>query len=253
MTTCLDVSTLFGQAAQPRLFIDFDGTISEVDVIDAILAQFADERWLEAEYEWTEGRIGSRECLSRQFSYLNVVPEELTEYIDTLAIDPGFLSILHLCRRSSTNIHVISDGFVGYIDRILERDIKDPYDRGLIRVSANSMRYEGDGKWATSYPFYDRVCADGCATCKPAVMKTNCPSEASAIFIGDGMSDRFAAEAADFVFAKSKLAGVCTARSIAHLPYRRLDDVATQLAPLYENLLALRSEPVAALNEAFSQ
>ena len=253
MTSCLDVSTLFGQAVQPRLFIDFDGTISEIDVIDAILAKFADGRWLETENEWVEGRIGSRECLRTQFSYLNVAPEDLTAYLDTLTIDRGFLSILDLCRRHSTGVHIISDGFGEYIRRLLDRHISDPVERALISVSANSLLYVGRGKWTTSFPYFDKVCSDGCATCKPAVMRLNCPRAAAAIFIGDGMSDRFAAEAADFVFAKSKLAELCIATNTAHVSYRKLDDVADQLRPFYETARAHASELPASLKEAFSQ
>ena len=50
----------------PILFLDFDGTISERDAIDALLEAFADSRWLVIEEEWKAGRIGSRECLREQ-------------------------------------------------------------------------------------------------------------------------------------------------------------------------------------------
>ena len=47
------------------------------------------------------------------------------------------------------------------------------------------------------------------------------------VFIGDGMSDRYAATCADVVFAKDKLAAFCENASIPYAPYDTLAAVAT--------------------------
>jgi len=52
----------------PILFLDFDGTISRRDAVDAILETYADPKWLTFEAEWSAGRIGSRDCLRAQMS-----------------------------------------------------------------------------------------------------------------------------------------------------------------------------------------
>jgi len=46
------------QAEKPVLFLDFDGTITRRDAVDAILEKFADPRWLAIEEDWKSGRIG---------------------------------------------------------------------------------------------------------------------------------------------------------------------------------------------------
>ena len=48
-----------------KFFIDFDGTITLEDVVDRVLDRFASGEWKKVEREWVEGKIGSRECLSR--------------------------------------------------------------------------------------------------------------------------------------------------------------------------------------------
>jgi len=55
--------------------------------------------------------------------------------------------------------------------------------------------------------------------------KTNAP----AIFVGDGLSDRYAVESADLVFAKDGLAAYCTEQLIEHTPYQTLGDVAAHI------------------------
>ena len=42
----------------PTVFLDFDGTVSCADVVDAILEQYASPEWLRVEEEWREGRLG---------------------------------------------------------------------------------------------------------------------------------------------------------------------------------------------------
>jgi 2-hydroxy-3-keto-5-methylthiopentenyl-1-phosphate phosphatase len=49
------------------------------------------------------------------------------------------------------------------------------------------------------------------------------------VFVGDGLSDCYAAEAADLVFAKGTLAAHCRARGIEHVRYEGLAEVAAYL------------------------
>ena len=206
--------------------MDFDGTISKVDVIDAVLEKFADDRWLEVENEWLAGKIGSRECLKKQFSYVKATPEELFGFVDTLDIDEEFHSIIKFCRGSDLNVHIVSDGFEGYIRRMLERYLSDPSEMERVTISANSLFSLGGDRWDTTFPHFEEVCNDGCATCKPAVMQLYNPFSVNMIFVGDGLSDRFAAEEANLVFAKSKLADHCQQNSIPYTAYQTLAEVA---------------------------
>jgi 2-hydroxy-3-keto-5-methylthiopentenyl-1-phosphate phosphatase len=63
--------------------------------------------------------------------------------------------------------------------------------------------------------------------------RTNVP----ALFVGDGLSDRYAAESANLVFAKNDLARYCRGQSIEHVSYNNLEDVAVYL----EDWLAARA------------
>ena len=229
MNSHITLANLFTTAVRPKMFLDFDGTISKVDVIDAILEKFADDRWLEVESDWVSGKIGSRECLQKQFSYVKAAPEDLFGFVDTLDIDQGFNLVMDFCRTAQITFHIVSDGFEQYIRRMLHRYLGDTPLKDDVAISANSLLSTTEGRWRTAFPYFVESCQDGCATCKPALMKLYNPASANIIFVGDGLSDRFAAAEATVVFAKSKLADYCETNSIPYISYQTLEDIATHL------------------------
>ena len=51
----------------PMVFLDFDNTITSLDVLDAVIGRFSiDQKWMVHEEAWKEGKIGSRQCLEAQ-------------------------------------------------------------------------------------------------------------------------------------------------------------------------------------------
>jgi 2-hydroxy-3-keto-5-methylthiopentenyl-1-phosphate phosphatase len=73
------------------IFCDFDGTITMEDVIDRFLEVFASEEYIRIEQLWQEGKIGSKECLSRQMKTVRRINElELRRFLDGIKIDPYF-------------------------------------------------------------------------------------------------------------------------------------------------------------------
>jgi 2,3-diketo-5-methylthio-1-phosphopentane phosphatase len=218
----------------PILFLDFDGTISARDAIDAILEEFADPRWLVVEEDWRAGRIGSRECLSEQMALVRATPAELNALLDTIKVDRGFASLLEACAGLRVPVHVISDGFDYCIRRIL-RSAGPRVARALddVRIFSSRLKPEGN-RWRVEFPYFAEGCAHGCATCKPEVMRCLNRAGTQAVFVGDGLSDRYAAESADIIFAKGKLVDYCRTHGVAHVAYEDLGKVATYL----ESLLA---------------
>jgi len=221
------------------LFLDFDGTITVRDATDAILEAFADPEWLRVEAEWVAGNIGSRECLTTQMALVDASREQIDGVLDAIAVDPGFVSLLDVCGRHRVPVHVLSDGFDYCIDRILARGAMGLAER-LRRATIVSSRLRSDGsRWRASFPHPLEGCAHGCATCKPAAMASLAASDALTIFVGDGLSDRYAAASAGVVFAKDRLAAYCEETSIAYAPYATLDEVAQSVEHMIVSGVAL--------------
>jgi len=226
----------------PILFLDFDGTISRRDAVDAILETYADPNWLTFEAEWSAGRIGSRDCLRAQMSLVRALRKQIDALLDEIGIDEYLVPLLEMCAMQDIPAHIISDGFDYCIRRILS---------GATRRVAALMRggcvcaahLESRGHlWRTELPFFHQTCGHGCATCKPAVMRLLNQTNAPAIFVGDGLSDRYAVESADVVFAKDGLASYCIANSIEHVQYQNLREVATYIDRWLAGRVFLREE-----------
>jgi 2-hydroxy-3-keto-5-methylthiopentenyl-1-phosphate phosphatase len=214
----------------PIVFVDFDGTIAKSDVVDAILERHADPRWLAFEREWQAGRLGSRDCLREQMALVRATRAEIDVLLADIDIDPGMVSLIDSAAQHDIRLHIISDGFDYCIARILARLPHRVKSLLLpMQVCASRLEPRGADRWRASFPFYVEPCRHGCATCKPAVMQALNISGARAIFVGDGLSDRYAAASADVVFAKDRLATYCVEAGIPHIPYSDLSDVAAFL------------------------
>jgi len=225
------------QTPKAILFLDFDGTISSSDAVDVILEAYADPKWLVFEEEWRAGRMGSRDCLRAQMALVRATHDELNTLLDQIPVDEGLSPLLEMCAAHDVPVHIVSDGFDYCIHRILSRagDSLQSLLQG-VRIAASGLESRGH-LWRTAFPFFHQTCAHGCATCKPAVMRLLNRTNAPALFVGDGLSDRYAAESANLVFAKNDLARYCRGQSIEHISYNNLEDVAVHL----EGWLAARA------------
>src|SRR5271170_741285 len=94
-----------------QVWIDFDGTISVNDVLDELIAEYAcDSSWQEIERQWQSGKIGSRECLLREFALLRVTALELDRFLDRIDLDEGVQGLLRLLERHGVPFAILSDG-----------------------------------------------------------------------------------------------------------------------------------------------
>jgi len=206
------------------VFTDFDGTMTQRDVTDEILAQLAHPSWREVELEWTRGLIGSRECLERQIALVDTSVEELNTLIDAVPIDPAFASFYRFTQQRGVPLYVLSEGFDYVIARVLKRaGTVDPVRNGM-QVFSSTLRVEGR-RLIPSFPHSSPPCEHGCATCKAALLRRFGKGKHPIVFVGDGLSDRFAVDEADVVFAKRQLFAYCQEHGKAYRPFSTFADI----------------------------
>lgn len=206
--------------ASAAVFLDFDGTVSELDVGVHLLNRLADDTWLEIEDLYQAGVIGSRQCISRQWALLPTTDEALLNSVaKEVALDPDLERLVGLLRRSGAEVTVVSDGFGFYAAEVCR----------AIGVPSMTARAE----WSTgalSFPYADESCPCAqCGTCKQAPVREAKARGLTTVFVGDGASDRKVAPLADLLYAKDGLAEWCDANEVAYRNFSSLGDVAADL------------------------
>lgn len=222
-----------------QVWIDFDGTISQRDVLDELIRQFAkNDSWRLIEERWAAGLIGSFECLRSEFALLRISAPELTEFVRRIPIDPGFGALLQLLRTEQVPVAVLSDG----IDRLI-RLILMENGIGNVPIYANRILHRGS-RLSLRCPLRSSQCATAAAHCKCATAaKIGLPDRKN-IYIGDGRSDLCPAGKADVVFAKGVLAQELSRRQTKFIPYSTLADVAASLDRMWRSSAAEVVAPV---------
>jgi 2,3-diketo-5-methylthio-1-phosphopentane phosphatase len=197
--------------ARAKVLLDFDGTVTVKDTVDAILERFAEPAWRDVEEDWKDGKIGSRECLAKQTALIRATPKEIDSLIDEIEIDPGFDEFMQTCKRLDVDVTIVSDGYRRSIERVLDR-------AGCALPSRSGvLEYRGRRRWKLTSPVSRADCSSGSNTCKCMVAsETNVPT----ILIGDGRSDFCVANEVNLVLAKGSLARHCAENEICYQPVK---------------------------------
>jgi 2-hydroxy-3-keto-5-methylthiopentenyl-1-phosphate phosphatase len=204
-----------GRGAQPRVVLDWDGTVTERDTLDLVLEEFGDAET----YARVEGELGRTltldEVIAQEFATVSAPLGEVAGWLlERARIRPGFAE---LARRHHPL--VVSSGFRGLIEPLLERE-------GLlaeVELRANMVEPRPDG-WRVRF----RV-TDPCPACGEPCKRGDLP-EGPVVYAGDGYSDRCAALAADRVYATGSLAGWLAERGVRFDRLTDFCDFAVDLA-----------------------
>ncbi len=212
---------------RPAVFCDFDGTITQGDVTDRILEELAAPDWRALEDEWVRGRIGSRECLERQMALVDASEDQINALIDAVPIDPGFAGFYRFTRARRIPLYVVSDGFDYIIRRVLRRSgMEGPLENGS-HLFSSALQVQ-NRRLSASFPA--PPCEHGCATCKAEVIERIGRAYDPVIFVGDGLSDRYAIGLAEIVFAKNQLLDYCRNHDLACRPFETFADIQAALS-----------------------
>jgi 2-hydroxy-3-keto-5-methylthiopentenyl-1-phosphate phosphatase len=207
--------------AGTTLFIDFDGTISPVDISNAFFMRFAGSDARAAVDQWKMGLISSRDCLKRELAAYTQDIERLRQFARCQPIDEGFTRLKEECRRRGIDVFVVSDGLDFYIEPFLAAHGVE------VDFFANKLEVT-DEQMMLSFPYYNEACGS-CGNCKSSHVERAKSDGMLTIYVGDGLSDKCAASKSDVVFAKRDLKAYCETNGIAHFTFETLSDVADRI------------------------
>jgi len=204
-----------------RVFIDFDGTITEKDVGYEMFKHFTDAKTEPLVERYRRGEVNSLECLSGECDIWNsCLPNagEVERYLEQQPLRPGFHEFLDYLESTKTDPLILSEGFDFYIDRMLKSHNLSRLDR-ITNVAVYS-----EGILKPSFPYSGDGCGS-CSNCKGHHISKLRNPKSCAIFIGDGHSDSHASQAADIVFARSFLSEMMSKSDNYFIPYNDFIDV----------------------------
>jgi 2-hydroxy-3-keto-5-methylthiopentenyl-1-phosphate phosphatase len=207
----------------PRtLVVDFDGTVTEQDLLDDIARTFGDgEVYREVDEGLDRGTIPLREVIRREFEPVRAPLDEVVGYaLENTFVRPGFRELVERARDEGWRFVIVSSGFHELIEPILEREGVD------VELHANRVDAGPDG-WRVRWSY-----GEDCETCGESCKRATVDALANGgevVYVGDGYSDRCAAEHADRVFARRGLARWLDGRSLPYEPFEDFHDVSRAL------------------------
>jgi 2-hydroxy-3-keto-5-methylthiopentenyl-1-phosphate phosphatase len=197
-----------------KLVLDWDGTVTVRDSLWMLLERFGDREVFDATEEALGRTLSYREVMEGQLATVRApLADAVAFLVEHVEVRPGFAGLVERFEPL-----VLSSGFVETIDPILARE-------GVrVELVANRLDPEPRGwriRWADEAM---------CPVCGDLCKRRALPRARPLVYVGDGYSDRCAAQAADRVFARHGLARYLDAAGFAFEPFETFDDVAAALS-----------------------
>ena len=201
------------------IVVDFDGTISVNDTIDAMLDKFATSEWMDVEKTWLEGKIDAITCMTKQISLVKADHISLENFFRGIQLDASFLPFYKYVNQFS-KVVIASDG-LDHAIKIALRNAEWPE----IPIYSNHLNFIPEGI-EIKFPLRNLDCKGGNGMCKCAVANNLIKDvDGPIVLVGDGKSDSCIAGMADIVFAKGSLIKYCEANQIKHHRFQTFADV----------------------------
>lgn len=201
------------------IFVDFDGTITERDLLDRIAETFGDpEVYAAVDAGLDDGSVTLHEALRREFEPVRAPLPEVVDWVLAHAdVRAGFAELVELARERGWRLLVLSSGFKELIDPVLEREGVE------VELLANEVDPDPSG-WRVRFRHEDECPTCG-EPCKRAAVEEHADG-GRRVYVGDGISDRCGALASDLVFARRGLARYLEERGIPFEPFEDFYEVA---------------------------
>lgn len=218
------------------IFCDFDGTITDRDVIVMVMEMFAPPEWKEITENILKTRtLSLKEGLKQLFALLpSDKIEAIQAYVkETVTIREGFEELLNFTRQQHIPFVVVSGGLDCLIEPILE-----PYQERL-SLFCNKTNLS-QAYMQVDMPYLNENCpvCDRCACCKVSILD-NYPAEKWArLAIGDSLSDLGMCQIADAIYARGGLKQYLSEDRLAFTPFQTFHDI---LRHLKEQLSAAKA------------
>ena len=195
------------------IFCDFDGTITQRDVLDSIITDvYSFEKYKEVENKLLNSELSYEQYLFDMFNYINY---NLTNIPNDL-VDEHFYEFYNWVISQGIDFYIISSGFKKIIEHLV------PYVNSNL-IFGNNIRFDENEKW--NVVLYDQI--NNSSINKNTVIKECARENHKTIFVGDGLSDFKVMGKVDYLFCKkdSLLHIKCINENCEHIVFENFKEI----------------------------
>jgi 2,3-diketo-5-methylthio-1-phosphopentane phosphatase len=221
------LSAFSSKTMTPIIVLDFDGTLTEIDVGRALCERYADPDWTTHIKRWIGGETSFPEAQKRVWSTVTLGRDDLLAHALSIGhLRSGADQLFESARRGQVELVLASGGFDLYIEPLLGVRLGFLRDRFY-----NHLSFTDQGICAL-FPHTALACKS-CGVCKAKVIGLYNDPNQRVLFCGDGSSDRCAASTTAELFAVtgSDFEKHCSIHGVKHAPF---DDFRTVLAAAFQ-------------------
>ncbi len=230
-----------------QVIVDFDGTLMKQDVGDTLMERLRISEHPQAVENLRRvvgGEAGSSEWIKVHYGLLEGRQEEVDRVLASIYPREGAARFLEFCRSRQIPVHVLSDGMLYYIEKLLRH-----HGLTVDHIEANPITYDESGSYMLGLQNQNTACS-WCGCCKAEYVRKLKQEGSRIIYIGDGSSDIFGSAFADWVFARAALAKHRKTQRDEYYPFETFHDV---LEVLELNLSGFLSGEIASQTAAVSE
>lgn len=199
---------------------DFDGTITCTDTLHLLVETFGDGSiWRDLHPRIMDGSMSVEDAMQTEMSSVRVDRETAVAYVrDHAGLRAGFAEFVAFLQERGYPLVVMSNGFRTLIDEFLgSRGFGD------LEVHAHDCRFDPDGPVIVWSP-RGTVCTLCNRPCKRHDL-ARVRGDARVVYVGDGLSDRCVAQAADVIYARNGLADYLTDIGVEYRPFETFHEI----------------------------
>ena len=199
--------------------LDFDGTITEEDMLDLVCREFGDpEVYAEVDAALERGEIQLVDDIERKLVTVRRPQPEVIEWVRRRArIRPGLDDLLEAAEHAERRVVIVTSSVRELVEPVLG------HRAARVELVAGSIEPGWRASLAQLVPC--DACGEPCKRGAVAALGTD-----DWAYVGDGWSDRCVARVAPRVFARDGLARYLDELGVASEPFADLHDVANGIA-----------------------
>lgn len=196
-----------------KVVLDWDGTVTEADVLYEVVRTFGDEGIYDETEELLGRELTLNEVIAIEVATVRTPLDEVEAWMrDNVRIRAGFAEFAR-----AYDPLIVSSGFLELIEPVLARE-------GIeLEVVANRLDPRPDGWLVEFRP------AASCEVCGEPCKRADVAGLDGFVYVGDGVSDRCVSLAASRVFARDGLSRYLAALGAAFEPFEDFDALARAL------------------------